>query len=61
VTHVEVHTELEQTWPALQVMPHPPQLAPSVAVVAQYAGDPLGVQSSCPVAHCETQAPAVQI
>jgi hypothetical protein len=44
-----------------QVIPQPPQLTPSVWVLAQYAGPASGVQRICPLTHCETHAPAVQI
>ena len=55
-----MHTEFEHTWPTPQAIPHPPQLAPSVAVVAQYAAPPSGVQSCWPLTHCETQVPLEQ-
>ena len=55
-----VQTLLTQTWSGPQLVPHVPQLALSVLVLAQYGGPASGVQSVWPVLHALVQVPLEQ-
>jgi hypothetical protein len=58
--HVAAHWLPEQTWPLGHVVPHTPQLALSVCVLAQYGAPPSGEQRVMVAPHVAAHWPPEQ-